>query len=117
MPSFCVTALLISITLSNLAFAESKTPPSFPVSILVNAEKKSDELKPIWRMFGADEPNYATMKYGKKLISELGHLRKRDIFFELITYLAREMEPLDSSGVLPAFISKMPGEIPSITGI
>jgi xylan 1,4-beta-xylosidase len=32
-------------------------------------------------MFGADEPNYATMTNGSKLISELGALRPGDVFF------------------------------------
>jgi xylan 1,4-beta-xylosidase len=32
---------------------------SFPVSIQVNAGRPQGELTPIWRFFGADEPNYA----------------------------------------------------------
>jgi xylan 1,4-beta-xylosidase len=32
-------------------------------------------------MFGADEPNYATMKDGRKLLAELGELRPGDVFF------------------------------------
>ena len=38
---------------------------SFPVRIRVDAAKTRGELKPIWRFFGADEPNYAYMKDGK----------------------------------------------------
>lgn len=57
------------------------TPASFPVAIRVDAAKSIGELKPIWRMFGADEPNYATMKDGKKLIAELGALKPGDIYF------------------------------------
>jgi xylan 1,4-beta-xylosidase len=53
----------------------------FPVTMTVDAAKSLGELKPIWRMFGADEPNYATMKDGKKLLAELGELRPNDIFF------------------------------------
>jgi hypothetical protein len=30
------------------------------------------ELKPIWRFFGADEPNYACMKDGAKPLGEPG---------------------------------------------
>jgi xylan 1,4-beta-xylosidase len=56
-------------------------PASFPVAIRVDAAKSIGELKPIWRMFGADEPNYATMKDGRKLLGELGALRSNDIFF------------------------------------
>src|ERR1017187_4637708 len=63
--------------------ADSTTnpPAEFPVTITVDAEKSLGELKPIWRMFGADEPNYATMKDGKKLIGEIGALRTNDMFF------------------------------------
>ena len=39
------------------------------------------ELRPIWRFFGADEPNYATMKDGRKLIGELGALRPKQVYF------------------------------------
>jgi xylan 1,4-beta-xylosidase len=38
-------------------------------------------MKPIWRFFGADEPNYATMKDGRRLLSELGSLRPREVYF------------------------------------
>src|ERR1700741_282158 len=54
---------------------------SFPVSIQVDAARPVGELKPIWRFFGADEPNYATMPDGKKLVGELGELRPGEIFF------------------------------------
>src|SRR5690349_15805213 len=50
------------------------TNDSFPVLIQVDASQTKGELKPIWRFFGADEPNYATMKNGNKLIRELGEL-------------------------------------------
>lgn len=56
-------------------------PTSFPVAIRVDAARPLGELKPIWRMFGADEPNYATMKNGRKLIGELGALKPGDVFF------------------------------------
>ena len=34
---------------------------SFPVVIQVDAAQTKGPLKPIWRFFGADEPNYAYM--------------------------------------------------------
>ncbi len=52
-----------------------------PVTIRVNAAASGKELPPIWRFFGADEPNYATMKNGKKLIGELGALSPTNIYF------------------------------------
>lgn len=54
---------------------------AFPVSIQVDAAKPIEELKPIWRFFGADEPNYATMPDGKKLLGELGALKMKQVYF------------------------------------
>jgi xylan 1,4-beta-xylosidase len=54
---------------------------SFPVTIRVDASKPIGTLRPIWRFFGSDEPNYATMKDGQKLLSDFGKLRPKDVFF------------------------------------
>jgi xylan 1,4-beta-xylosidase len=54
---------------------------AFPVDIHVDAAKPVGPMTPIWRFFGADEPNYATMKDGKKLLSQIGELRPGDTFF------------------------------------
>ena len=54
---------------------------SFPVNIRVDAAKANGELKPIWRFFGADEPNYAYMPNGEKLLAELGALRPKQVYF------------------------------------
>ena len=59
----------------------TQTVAPFPVTIRVDASRPLGELKPIWRFFGADEPNYATMKDGRKLIGELGTLRPRQVYF------------------------------------
>src|SRR3954469_7578841 len=63
--------------------AETTTAPSnsILVTIHVDAAKTRGELKPIWRFFGADEPNYAYMTNGKKLIGELGELAPKNVFF------------------------------------
>jgi xylan 1,4-beta-xylosidase len=53
----------------------------FPVSIQIDAGHPRAELKPIWRFFGADEPNYATMKDGRKLLAELGRLGPHQVYF------------------------------------
>ncbi len=55
--------------------------PPFPVTIRVDASKPQGILKPIWRFFGADEPNYAYMKDGKTLVEELGALRPGSVYF------------------------------------
>ena len=54
---------------------------SFPVTITVDAAKSQGPLNPVWRFFGADEPNYATMKDGQKLLDHLGELRPKQIYF------------------------------------
>ena len=46
----------------------------FSVNITIDAAKTKGELKPIYRFFGADEPNYATMKDGLKLLGDIGKL-------------------------------------------
>ena len=51
------------------------------MAIRVDATKPIGRLRPIWRFFGADEPNYATMKNGKKLIAELGELAPKRVYF------------------------------------
>jgi xylan 1,4-beta-xylosidase len=53
----------------------------FPVTIKIDAARPQGELVPIWRFFGADEPNYATMKDGRKLLAELGQLGPPPVYF------------------------------------
>src|SRR4051794_13158738 len=61
--------------------AESAQPPAVPVTINVDAARPVGEMKPIWRFFGADEPNYATMRDGKKLLGEQGALAPNHVYF------------------------------------
>ncbi len=56
-------------------------PGPFPVSIQVEADHNLGTLRPIWRFFGADEPNYATMKNGRLLLRELGQLQPGGVYF------------------------------------
>ena len=67
---------LVAACLASVAAAES-----FPVKIDVDARAGGAALTPIWRFFGADEPNYATMKDGRALLAELGALRPGEVFF------------------------------------
>jgi len=61
--------------------ASSNALVPFPVKIQVDAAKTTGEIHPIWRFFGADEPNYAYMKDGRKLIGELGQMRPTGTVF------------------------------------
>lgn len=56
---------------------------SFSVNIRVDAAQRLGCLRPIYRFFGADEPNYAYMRDGTKLLSKLGNLGpdKSQVFF------------------------------------
>ena len=63
-----------------LALAQAGDPAQ-PVSVTVDASRPIAKLAPVWRFFGADEPNYATMKDGRKLLSSLGQLRHDDVYF------------------------------------
>jgi xylan 1,4-beta-xylosidase len=47
----------------------------------VDAAHALGDLHPFWRFFGADEPNYGSMKDGRALLAELGSLRPGDVFF------------------------------------
>ena len=72
-------AWLVIATTASAQDAASAAP--FPVTIRVDASRTLGPLKPIWRFFGADEPNYATMKDGRKLLAELGELRPKQVYF------------------------------------
>ncbi len=75
----CVVAcLLLGV---RAAVRAQTTPDTFPVRIDVNAAKTVGEIKPVWRFFGADEPNYAYMKDGRKLLAELGELKPGSVYF------------------------------------
>jgi len=56
-------------------------PGPFKVTVTIDAGKPLGEFKPIWRFFGADEPNYAYMKDGQKLLAELGRLGEAQVYF------------------------------------
>src|SRR5262245_20916041 len=53
----------------------------FAVAVKVDASRQMGQLKPVWRFFGADEPNFAYMKNGQKLLGELGQLRPGAVYF------------------------------------
>ncbi len=76
--------ITLALLVSALAVVAAESPPdtnAFPVTIEVDAARPLGEFKPIWRFFGADEPNYAYMKHGQKLLGELGELRPREVYF------------------------------------
>jgi xylan 1,4-beta-xylosidase len=54
---------------------------SFPVTIRVDAAQSLGPLRPVWRFFGADEPNYAYLPDGERLMGELGALKPGEVYF------------------------------------
>jgi len=76
-----------SMTLPALSQAASAANPTtltagtFPVAIEIDAGAPLGELRPLWRFFGCDEPNYSYHDNGKKLLGELGKLRPNHVFF------------------------------------
>ena len=73
-----IFAAIASICSSAALAAE---PAPFAVTVDVDARGTGPELTRIWRFFGADEPNYATMKDGRALLGELGRLAPGEVFF------------------------------------
>jgi xylan 1,4-beta-xylosidase len=73
-PLLCALLLLVEKAIA----ADTNT---FSVTITVDAGRPLGEWKPIWRFFGADEPNYAYMKDGQKLLAELGQLGQSQVYF------------------------------------
>ncbi len=69
--------LLVALFLPHVA----STQTARDVTIHVDAAHEIGALRPVWRFFGADEPNYAYMKDGRRLLAELGELRPHDVYF------------------------------------
>ncbi|HYO25305.1 MAG TPA: hypothetical protein VEQ85_10165, partial [Lacipirellulaceae bacterium] len=78
MKQFSVVGAVVTLS---AALAASASGDPFPVAIRVDAGASLGPLVPIWRFFGADEPNYATMPHGTKLIGELGELKPQQVYF------------------------------------
>jgi xylan 1,4-beta-xylosidase len=83
---FCLLLTLILFTgepswSRNFGITTTAAIESFPVKIRIDASQTKGPLRPVWRYFGADEPNYAYMKDGRKLIGELGQLAPSKIYF------------------------------------
>ena len=75
-----LTVRFASLAICLLPFGLANADP-FPVTIRVQASETKGELKPAWRFFGTDEPNYGTTPNGKKLLAELGEMAPKRVFF------------------------------------
>ncbi|PWK24432.1 xylan 1,4-beta-xylosidase [Arcicella aurantiaca] len=70
-----ITLILFALIGSYQSFAQKTS------TINVDFNKNIGEMYPFWAFFGADEPNYAYMKDGKKLLSELSTLSPVPVYF------------------------------------
>jgi xylan 1,4-beta-xylosidase len=72
---------LVVPLLAALSVACGQNAPPPPVTIRVDASQPKGELKPIYRFFGGDEPNYTYMKDGRKLLRDIGSLGAPQEYF------------------------------------
>lgn len=70
-----LVVLLLTSLLNGLSFGQTA-----PITIRVDAAKSKGPMKPVWNWFGYDEPNYTTMKDGRKLLSEIAALSPTPAF-------------------------------------
>lgn len=76
-------SLLLALCTAALALPAAAQP----VSIQVDAAKRTGPLKPVWSFFGHDEPNYTYMKDGKKLLSEIAALSPVPVYVRVHSLL------------------------------
>ena len=74
------SGLTIGLAAGRDQSAPHLVPPEFPVTIRVDAAKTIGEMRPVWRFFGHDEPNYTYMKDGLKLLGQLKSLSPQTVF-------------------------------------
>ena len=70
---FCVVPAVVAVGLTSALRPAAND--SFLVKLTVDASQPDGPFNDSWRFFGADEPNYATKRDGKKLLAELGSLK------------------------------------------
>jgi xylan 1,4-beta-xylosidase len=83
-PVLMIAVVAISLGITS-AIGQDRTAPrpasgSFPVAIHVDASKSLGPMKPVWRFFGHDEPNYTYFPDGKKLLGELAALSSEPVY-------------------------------------
>ena len=88
MASTCKTRIVTGLAFAAASMAAGAsstqadtTPSEFPVNITVDAAASLGPLSRVWSYFGADEPNYATMKDGEDLLASLGALNPGHVYF------------------------------------
>src|SRR5262249_21509623 len=78
-----VVLSLLAVTLGpgeGQELPESARTDPIPVAIRIDASNPQGEMRPVWRFFGHDEPNYTYMKDGKKLLGQLASLSPEPVY-------------------------------------
>lgn len=79
---FPIMGLIFMVGLVLVSSASAAEPQAdLPVTITVDASRTLGPVNPIYRFFGADEPNYAYMKDGQKLLGDIGQLGPAQAYF------------------------------------
>jgi xylan 1,4-beta-xylosidase len=73
-----VAAFVLAVLATPVVVSAEDT--TFPVAIRIDAARTQGEMRPVWRFFGYDEPNYTYMKDGKKLLTELAALSPHTVY-------------------------------------
>ncbi len=76
-PKFVFRPLLFSLA---IALAASVLLAQEPVTIHIDARSPQGPLRPVWKYFGYDEPNYTYAKHGQELVGELGALSPTPVY-------------------------------------
>ena len=76
-PKSVFRRLLFSLA---IALAPSVLLAQEPVTIHIDARSTQGPLRPVWKYFGYDEPNYTYAKHGQELVGELGALSPTPVY-------------------------------------
>jgi xylan 1,4-beta-xylosidase len=76
-PKSVFRRLLFSLA---IALAPSVLLAQEPVTIHIDARSTQGSLRPVWKYFGYDEPNYTYAKHGQELVGELGALSPTPVY-------------------------------------
>src|SRR5215208_6789632 len=72
---------------------------SFPVAIRIDAARPQGPMKPVWRFFGHDEPNYTYMPDGRKLLGQLAALSPEPVYIRTHNLLSTGVYSEDAQGM------------------
>jgi xylan 1,4-beta-xylosidase len=82
-PGFQLEKVTVGAVEASGGAAGAGTPAPFPVTVSVDARAEVGEMRPIWRFFGYDEPNFTYMKEGERLLGELAKLGPHPVFIRM----------------------------------